>query len=89
MDLVDRRGHRCLMSAAALVVGQLHQGISVAAACQDAQHCGAALWADQVAPATRTNRWLGGLGVSHGSGAHHHPVASTAVAHRRKLTPLR
>jgi hypothetical protein len=75
-------------AAAALVVGQLHHGISVAAACQEAQHRGAALWADQVAPATRVNRWQGCLGVSHGSGAHHHPIASTAVAHSSELPVL-
>jgi hypothetical protein len=36
----------------------------------------------------RSNRRQGCRGVSHGSGAHHHPVASAAVAHGCELTAL-
>jgi hypothetical protein len=75
-------------AAAPLVVGQLHHRVGITAVSRKDQHRGAALWADQIAPATRANHWQGGRGFSHGSGAHHHPVASAAVAHRRELTPL-
>jgi hypothetical protein len=75
-------------AAAPLVVSQLNHRVGVTAISRQVEHGGAALWADQVTPAARTNRWQGCLGVSHGSGAHHYPVASAAVAHSRELTPL-
>jgi hypothetical protein len=71
----QQRGERPA-AAAALVVRQLQQRIGVAAFDSQAEHGGAGLRADPIAPSAHSNRRLGCRGVRHRSGAHHHPVAS-------------